>query len=233
VAIQYSYLPSWISYLVDQKKAREAGRDLFDAVYEKWLELPEDNRPELVVFGESLGTFGGEAAFSGEQDLANRMSGALLTGPPNFNVLHEEFTAGRDQGSPQIAPIYRDGRIVRFDNKADGTIEPTDAPWDGTRILYVQHPSDPIVWWSPDLILHEPDWLDEPAGEDVLGSVVWMPFVSFWQISADLPNATAVPPGHGHVYTPSYVDGWATVLRPEGWTAQKQADLEQIINDSA
>ena len=25
VAIQYSYLPSWISYLVDQSKARDAG----------------------------------------------------------------------------------------------------------------------------------------------------------------------------------------------------------------
>ena len=30
VAIQYSYLPSWISYLVDQSKAREAGRALFE-----------------------------------------------------------------------------------------------------------------------------------------------------------------------------------------------------------
>ena len=29
VALQYSYLPSWISYLVDQSKAREAGRALF------------------------------------------------------------------------------------------------------------------------------------------------------------------------------------------------------------
>ena len=36
VAIQYSYLPSWLSYLVDQKKAREAGRQLFDAVYDRW-----------------------------------------------------------------------------------------------------------------------------------------------------------------------------------------------------
>ena len=33
VAIQYSYLPSWISYLVDQSTAGEAGRALFDAVY--------------------------------------------------------------------------------------------------------------------------------------------------------------------------------------------------------
>ena len=40
VGMQYSYLPSWISYLVDQSKAREAGRALFDAVYERWSALP-------------------------------------------------------------------------------------------------------------------------------------------------------------------------------------------------
>ena len=45
VAIQYSYLPSWISYLVDQSKAREAGRALFDAVYGAWSQLPQDQRP--------------------------------------------------------------------------------------------------------------------------------------------------------------------------------------------
>jgi uncharacterized membrane protein len=233
VAIQYSYLPSWISYLVDQDKAREAGRALFDAVYEKWIQLPEDSRPKLVVFGESLGTFGGEAAFSGEQDLANRTSGALLTGPPNFNVLHQEFTNNRDEGSLEISPIFRGGRIVRFDNKTDGTIEPVGAPWDGTRILYVQHPSDPIVWWSPDLILHRPDWLEEPAGFDVLDQMFWMPFVTFWQISADLPTATGVPAGHGHLYTPTYVDAWATILQPEGWTAEAQTKLEQIIAEQS
>ena len=71
VAIQYSYLPSWVSYLVDQSKAREAGRDLFDAVYGDWSKLPPGDRPRLFVAGESLGSFGGETAFSGENDLAN------------------------------------------------------------------------------------------------------------------------------------------------------------------
>jgi uncharacterized membrane protein len=51
VAMQYSYLPSWLSYLVDQKKAREAGRELFDAVYDRWTRLPPAERPRLFVFG--------------------------------------------------------------------------------------------------------------------------------------------------------------------------------------
>src|SRR5215468_8619604 len=40
VAIQYSYLPSWVSYLVDQAKALAAGRALFDAVYGVWAKMP-------------------------------------------------------------------------------------------------------------------------------------------------------------------------------------------------
>ena len=72
VAIQYSYLPSWVSFIVDQTRARRAGRAMFDAVYEAWSALPADARPKLLVFGVSLGPFSGEAAFSGEFDLHNR-----------------------------------------------------------------------------------------------------------------------------------------------------------------
>lgn len=229
VAIQYSYLPSWISYLVDQKRAREAGRALFDAVYGKWLALPEDNRPRLMVFGESLGSFGGETAFSGEQDLRNRTSGAIFAGPPNFNTLFREFADARDQGSLEIAPVYRDGRTVRFDDHPGPPIEPASVTWDGPRVLYLQHPSDPIVWWTPRLLLTEPDWLREPRGHDVLGTVRWLPFITFWQVTADLPFATGVPGGHGHKYTSEYVDAWATVLQPADWTEAKVARLREIV----
>ena len=39
MTMEYSYLPSWLSYLVDQDRARDAGRELFDAVYARWSEL--------------------------------------------------------------------------------------------------------------------------------------------------------------------------------------------------
>ncbi len=58
VAIQYSYLPSWISYLVDQSKAREAGRALFDVVYDRWSRLPQNRRPRLYVAGEAWAPLG-------------------------------------------------------------------------------------------------------------------------------------------------------------------------------
>jgi uncharacterized membrane protein len=229
VAIQYSYLPSWISYLVDQAKARAAGRALFDAVYGVWAKMPTADRPKLYVAGESLGSFGGEAAFTGENDLANRTNGALFTGPPNFNTLFREFSDHRDPGSPEVEPVYQDGRIVRFTNDVSASIPPEGQPWSGTRVLYLMHPSDPIVWWSPHLIFSRPDWLSEPPGRDVLKAMFWMPFITFWQVTADLPFATGVPGGHGHTYSSEYVDGWNAIVRPAGITSQDLASLRTII----
>jgi uncharacterized membrane protein len=80
VAIQYSYLPSWISYLVDQSKAREAGRDLYDAVYDRWSKLPLHHRPNLYVGGESLGSSGAETAFSGRTTCATAPPALCLPG---------------------------------------------------------------------------------------------------------------------------------------------------------
>ncbi|NVI98858.1 alpha/beta-hydrolase family protein [Myxococcus sp. AM009] len=229
VAMQYSHLWSWLSVLVDQERARESGRALFDVVYERWSRLPEGHRPKLLVFGESLGSYGGETAFSGERDLANRTDGALFVGPPNFNTLYREFTDHRDAGSPEIAPVYRNGRIVRFSRRPGTDLPPASAPWGDSRVLYLLHPSDPIIWWSPRLLLQRPDWLREPRGHDVLGAMVWLPFVTFWQVTADLPLGMEVPAGYGHVYTGEHVDAWVALLRPEGWTDEQTARLRGVL----
>jgi uncharacterized membrane protein len=229
VGIQYSYLPSWLSFMVDQVRAREAGRAMFDAVYQRWIALPVDDRPKLLVFGVSLGSFSGEAAFSGEADLANRTDGVLFVGPPNFNALRQEFEAGRDPGSTAAEPVFRDGRTVRFTPDPSQPTRPTDAPWDGTRVLYVMHGSDPVVWWSPSLLLTRPDWLDEPAGTDQLEGMFWVPFVTFWQVTVDMMELVDVPSGHGHDYTVNYLDAWAQVVQPAGWTPEKAEQLRAII----
>jgi len=234
VTMQYSYLPSWLSYLVDQDRARDAGRELFDAVYARWSDLPSDARPRLFVSGESLGSFGAEAAFSGEFDLRNRTSGALLAGPPNFNVLYRSFVDERDAGSTEVDPVYRAGRTVRFSTDANGPPPPVGEPWTGAHVLYMQHPSDPVVWWNTDLILVRPDWLEEPRGRDVVDAVRWIPFVTFWQVTFDLPFALDVPAGHGHSYSREYVDGWLAVLGPDGagageWDAARTEQLRDVI----
>ena len=61
---------------------------------------PKRAGPKLLVFGESLGSFGGETAFSGEYDLRNRTAGAVFAGPPNFNTLFRDFTDEPRPGQP-------------------------------------------------------------------------------------------------------------------------------------
>jgi uncharacterized membrane protein len=149
------------------------------------------------------------------------------------HVLYREFVDGRDAGSPEATPVYRGGRTggrtIRFSNDPQSSIPPADLAWDGSRVLYLQHASDPIVWWSPRLIAHRPDWLDEPRGDDVVTAMRWIPLVTFWQVGADLPFATEVPTGHGHVCTREYVDAWAHVLQPPGWTEHDTELLRAII----
>ncbi|WP_446224188.1 alpha/beta hydrolase [Nocardia sp. IBHARD005] len=214
VATQFSYLPSVLSFLSDREKAAAASRELFEAVYERWSAQPEGHRPKLFVYGESLGSQGSEEAFDGLADLREEVDGALWVGPPNSNRLWSQFVDRRDPGSPEVAPVYADGLVVRFAD--DATDFAGSEPWRAPRIAYLQHPSDPIVWWSADLIFTQPDWLSEPRGSDVSTQMRWAPFVTFWQVTADLTNAQGVVDGHGHRYGSLVLDGWLAVAAPDG-----------------
>jgi uncharacterized membrane protein len=214
-AIQYSYLPSWISFLAQRPQARQAGRVLFNTIYAHWSGLPPKHRPRLVVFGESLGAFGAEAAFSGVADMTARTSGALFVGPPNRTEVWRELTNARARGSPEWRPVYGNGRTVRFAASASDLRQPGGA-LRHLRVVYLQHASDPVVWWSPGLIWHKPDWLAEPRGPDVTSQMQCYPFVTFWQITADLIVRNTTP-GYGHYYGTEVPTAWAAILHPPGW----------------
>lgn len=228
VGVQYSYLPSWISFLADRDKSIESARLLIDQVHEKWALLPADHRPKLVLYGESLGSMGGQGAFDWLPDIAEMgFSAVLWVGPPHESHLWSGLVQRRDPGTTEVDPRYDNGRTVRFtqatdDADVDRVAKP---PWQGTRVLFLQHPSDPIVWWSPKLLFAKPDWLSEPAGSDRTAAMAWYPIVTFWQVSADMTNAAGMPGGHGHNYGDAVVDGWAAVLPPDGWT---DADTERV-----
>ena len=228
VSMQYSFLPSWLSFLVDKENARQAGQALFEAVSARVRALPEGQRPKLVVFGESLGSFGGEAPFLSVNNIVARTDGALFSGPTFNNTMWQEATEGRDEGSPEWLPIYQHGENVRFSARA-GDLDRPNAPWGQPRIVYLQHASDPIAWWNPDLLFSEPDWLKEPPGYDRPRDMFWFPVVTFLQVSADMAVAVDVPDGHGHRYVRDVVNGWAAVLQPPGWTPEKTERLRGVV----
>jgi uncharacterized membrane protein len=231
VSMQYSFLPSWLSFLVDKENARQAGQALFEAVDALIREMPENTRPKLVVFGESLGSFGGEAPFLALNNLVARTDGALFSGPTFNNTIWTDLTRNRDEGSPEWLPIYDKGENVRFAAKAENLGRPAD-PWGEPRVVYLQHASDPIAWWSPDLLFSKPDWLREPRGYDVSPRTEWIPIVTFLQVSADMAVAVDVPDGHGHVYVRDVANAWAAILQPPGWTPAKTDKLRLLLRSN-
>lgn len=230
VAVQYSYLPSWVSFLVDEEKAGKATRELVDAVRARVAALPTGARPKLVVTGESLGAYAVEASFDGIDDLLASTDGALLLGTPDFSPIARELRENRDPGSPVWRPQYRGGRNVRFAQfPAVDLRRPSGGPWDPPRVVYLQNASDPIVWWSTDLLFQRPEWMNEPLGPDITSEINWFPFVAFWQTTVDMAVSYGVQAPHGHRYGAGAVDGWAAVVPPDGWTEQDTRRLRSYI----
>lgn len=228
VSMQYSFLPSWLSFLVDKENARQASQALFEAVDALVRAMPEAQRPKLVVFGESLGSFGGEAPFLSLNNLLARTNGALFSGPTFNNTIWTDLTRTRDAGSPEWLPIYGKGENVRFAARAENLNRPSTS-WGQPRVVYLQHASDPIAWWNPDLLFAKPDWLREPRGYDVSPRMEWIPIVTFLQVSADMAVAVDVPDGHGHVYVRDVANAWASIMQPPGWTPEKTDKLRPLL----
>ena len=215
-SLQYSYVPSALNWLTGLEPAQEASAALFRAVRAELDAMDEAHRPALFVCGESLGAFASQSVFASACEALKQVDGALWVGTPAFTPMHAALTAARHRGSPEVAPVVDNARRVRFVN------EPSDlrtdlygrelGAWGFPRLVYAQHPSDPVVWWNNKLIWTQPDWLRERAGRDVSRDVEFTRFVTFIQVLADLPVAGTAPGGHGHTYHEELIPLWRAIL---------------------
>ncbi|RLT21914.1 MAG: hypothetical protein DWI29_01225 [Planctomycetota bacterium] len=230
VSTQYSYLPSWISILVDPQRSIDSARALFDEVYGYWKTLPKDSRPRLYLQGLSLGSLGSEDSAELLTIFEDPIHGALWSGPPFPSHNWNSAVRNRNAESPAWLPTFRDGRLLRF-TAQENSLEP-DKPWGPLRNVYIQYSSDPMVWFSPDLAWSRPAWLTNPPGPDVSPHLRWYPIITFLQIGFDLPMATTVPIGHGHNYSPSsYIDGWIAVTEPKNLSRTRIDALKELFRN--
>ncbi|WP_231910099.1 alpha/beta-hydrolase family protein [Corynebacterium cystitidis] len=230
VSMQYSFMPSAVSYIADRTTPVSSSRVLISALCERLTLIDEHIRPKFYLAGESLGAYGIADSFDSVEDMLASIDGAIFTGAPGFTAMHGQLTKHRDKGSIERLPVIDGGKHIRFtatENHLNHDYAGQDyaSQWEFPRVVFAQHASDPVVWWDWSLLWSQPDWLREvgsrgvPAPKaqelDVFEGLRWVPFITGWQVGLDQVNSLDFQPGHGHVYRDEIISYWCAVLDVE------------------
>jgi uncharacterized membrane protein len=97
VGMQYAATPSWVAFLFQRDVAEQGARELEAAVADRIAQLPQGVRPELHLYGESLGALAGQAVLADPVEAA-RVCSALWVGSPGG------ATAGRGREASVANP---------------------------------------------------------------------------------------------------------------------------------
>lgn len=230
IAVQYSYLPSPVSVVVDPTNGVAEAQALFDIVYQYWSALPRNDRPRLYLHGLSLGAFLSQETVPLLDLYADPIDGALWTGSPYLSELWQMVQARRNLGSPAWRPRFGNGSLIRTMNQFGG-LERFGADWGPMRFVFLQYGSDPIVFFDWSLAWDRPDWLAGQRAPDLSPQMRWIPVVTLFQVGLDMAVALGTL-GYGHDYVARhYITAWAETLAPEDWNAEDEARLAAHLAD--
>ncbi len=96
-------------------------------------------------------------------------------------------------------------------------------------MVFLNYGSDPIVWFDPAAAWRQPAWLKPPRAPDVAPELGWFPVVTLFQLGLDSAISLDVP-GFGHAYIArDYIDAWAALLDPPGWSSDRATALKTIL----
>jgi Alpha/beta-hydrolase family len=167
--------------------ARETWRSLMEQLGDALEQLPAARRPEIVVYGESLGAWvvaeaivEGGAATIGALHIAR---GALLGVPYPARV---KLRALRDSGEP-----LPDG-IGIFAGMEELAALPEEAQ-RRLRYVLVTHAEDPVgVFSGFRLAWERPDWLTRAGRHPrIPAKMRWLPWITYVHLLFDIKNSTA------------------------------------------
>lgn len=224
--IQYSVLPSALSLTKAEEGTRQT-RMVLDGIAERLRDVPADQRPRLLMFGESLGSRVSQDAFVGVSDLGPRGAGidaAVWVGTPAFTAWRRALWAGRPSGAaPEVGP----GALYLPRDVTDWAALPAQDR-ASVRYLLLQNGDDPIPKFEATLLWRQPAWLGprktRPPGAP--RGTVWQPITTFVSTFVDLMNALTPTPGRfdegGHDYRTAIPDAIRQVWRLAATDRQMQ-----------
>ena len=200
VTMQYSLRPSPLS-LDRVAEGRRQYRMLIDAIHNTLAERPPDKRPRVVLFGESLGAWTSQDAFThrGTQGLLDAgVDRALWIGTPYMSKWKQQVLGDdRPDVDPSLIGRFNDfGELEALDPEARAKL----------RYVMITHDNDAVGHFGLDLLVRAPDWLGPAAtrAATVPGAQQWRSPTTFVQTLVDMKNAANVIPGQfdakGHDY---------------------------------
>jgi uncharacterized membrane protein len=150
-------------------------------------------------------------------------------GPPWDSETWRRVTATRAAGSPVWLPRLRDESLFHFMTQRN-ELNGDATRWGPMRMVFLQYPSDPIVFFESASLWRQPSWMRKRA-PDVAPEIRWIPVVTFVQQICDMMTATLTPRGVGHVYAAGhYLDGWIAVTEPQGWNKESLGRLREWLD---
>lgn len=208
VAIQYSLRPSSLS-LGNVGTARESNLLLLTRIAERLNAMPEAERPKVLLFGESLGSLGGQDVLEpeGTEDLDLLcVSQAIFLGTPYASKWRQRWLAHPEVVDPQ-------GIVAEVQNFVEWKALPPQQR-ERNRVLLLTHNNDPIPKFGAPLIIQEPSWLGPPAQRPpgIPREMVYMPGLTFLAVAVDLLNANGVVPGPFRSYAHDYRADLAEII---------------------
>lgn len=200
IALQYSKRPSVLS--MDRvPEGIHQYRMFMEALHERLGKRPQDKRPRVVLFGESLGAWTSEDAFEGEGTDGMQALGVdrgLWIGTPHATKWKTQVMGPpRQDVDKSLVGAFNDFRQVE-----------ALSPEERRKLRYVMitHYNDAVAQCGLDLLVREPSWLGDPEKRPstVPKTEVYGPLVTFVLTLIDMKNSANVIPGQfeakGHDY---------------------------------
>jgi uncharacterized membrane protein len=228
VAMQYSLRPSPLSLFrvgigIDQNNA------FLHALKWRLAAIPEDKRPKLHIFGESLGAQTSEDVFAEEGTEGLHRVGierGLFLGTPAATKFRQKWLSDPASMDP-------DGEIVEVDNYQEFLALPEDVR-ARARYFFLTHHNDSMPkFWFP-LAVQAPDWMGpaETREPGVPKETAWRPYITFLITFIDVKNAMNVIPGqfvaNGHDYRASLAR-FTSVAYDLPVDEERLAKMEQVL----
>ena len=215
--IEYSVLPSALSLTRVGIGVRQS-KMVLDGITSRLLAMPEDKRPIIHLFGESLGSAVASDMFAGTGTggfAARGIDSTVLIGTPAFSEWKHQM---QDDSSITQTPQPDAEGILITRNIPDWTERDAEVR-SQVRHLLLQNGDDPVPKFESPLAWRKPAWLGpdptRPTGSPK--GTTWIPGTTFLATFLDLMNALTPTPGRfdegGHDYRIEVPEAVATVWR--------------------